>query len=479
MRKAGHARSQLSGASVAILVPQTFSKSELCERVARKTDMNRDGLLDYQRDPALLLAASNERHGVSVDASEMGVGKTYTAAALIRHFDEPTLVVCPLSVAPAWRRAGELMGVEFDIINYEKVRTGTRPYYRKKAFQYKGKTLQRFNWDDAVRMVVFDECHRCNGATSLNSKLLIRAKAQGKRIHLMSGTLAASPLQMKALGFALNIFDSPLGWWDWTLKNGCYKGRFGHTFTRDEERRLEVMDRINRHIFPDYGIRLRTKDLPGFPECAYYVDQVGLPKKESEELERLYAEMKAELSVLNGAIKPTDNAAVAIMRQRQLVELMMVPGIVELMEDGVASGSSAVVFVNFRNTAKAIAERLNIDGLIWGDQSPEDRERFRREFQEDKRRQLVCVSEAGGLGIDLHDIRGQYPRLALHLPGWSAVTFLQALRRVHRAGGKSKAVQRVLLPDVPSAKRVARILKQKLDNLSVLSDGITDDDLLP
>lgn len=448
-----------------------------------KTEINLGGLLEHQLEATAELIRINARHRVSLDASDMGVGKTYMGAALARQFDEPTLVVCPLSVIPSWERAGQALGVEFDILNYEKLRTGNTPYLTRKPVSFrdpntgKTKTYNRFEWAPEVQFVLFDEVHRCAGMTSDQSKMLVRAKAQGKRIHMMSGTPAESPLKMKALGYALDLFQSPGGWMNWARRHGCKKAHFGgfdfirpgHTPQTLAER-AAMMARINSAVFPGRGVRLRVDELPNFPEVSRSVELIGLPTQDAAKIEALYREMKAELEAID-AKGLGENEAIRLMRQLQTVEILKVPGLVEMTEDAIDSGKSVALFVNYRDTVKALAARLKTDCVIWGDQPPSEREQNRKNFQDNTSRVIVCVAAAGGTGLDLHDIHGRFPVLSLVCPGWSGTLLKQTLFRNHRTGAKSKAYQKILFADKTPEVRLYNALRGKVNSIDSLCDG--------
>jgi hypothetical protein len=51
---------------------------------------------------------------------------------------------------------------------------------------------------------------------------------------------------------------------------------------------------------------------------------------------------------------------------------------------------------------------------------------------------------AGGVGISLHDIIGDHPRVGLHSPTWSAIEMKQAIGRLYRADAKSHTKQRIV-----------------------------------
>jgi len=88
---------------------------------------------------------------------------------------------------------------------------------------------------------------------------------------------------------------------------------------------------------------------------------------------------------------------------------------------------------------------------------------------------MLCTIQAGGTGVSLHDINGNHPRVSLISPTFSAIDFKQTLGRIHRAGAKSPAVQKIVFAEGTVEMRVCKLVKRKLDNL----DLINDDELNP
>jgi superfamily II DNA or RNA helicase len=56
-------------------------------------------------------------------------------------------------------------------------------------------------------------------------------------------------------------------------------------------------------------------------------------------------------------------------------------------------------------------------------------------------------------------------------PTYSAIDLKQALGRIHRAGAKSKAVQRIIFAADSIEETVMRRVKAKLKNIETLNDG--------
>jgi hypothetical protein len=73
--------------------------------------------------------------------------------------------------------------------------------------------------------------------------------------------------------------------------------------------------------------------------------------------------------------------------------------------------------------------------------------------------------------LGLQDLDGNYPRLALISPNYSAMQMRQVTGRVWRDGGKSKSIQKIVFVEGTVETQVCEIVKTKLDNLDLLNDG--------
>ena len=156
-------------------------------------------LLPYQKEHADNIAASIAQHRVALDASDPGTGKTYVACSVAARLGKPVVIVTTKATAPNWETVAAGFGIKPILVsNYEKVRIGKLPECRRSGNRYVWNVPQ-----DAL--IIFDECQKCKGRTSLNAKLLIAARAQHLRILLCSATAASNPLEMRAIGFALGL----------------------------------------------------------------------------------------------------------------------------------------------------------------------------------------------------------------------------------------------------------------------------------
>jgi hypothetical protein len=441
----------------------------------------------------------------------------------------PTLVICPKIAITSWSRAAAVFGEKFSLINYEKLRTGNTPFGQwehplpkdepeeqevfvcencqqkinpascvpcytnpaglhcvgapsRKKHDYGG-----FSFHYGVRMVIFDECHRCGGLHSLNSEMLIAAKRQRIYTLGLSATSACSPLQLRALGYVLDLhgltpgqsISGQLGFYDWARGFGCRRDpRFkGLKWFASEARQIEIMSEIRERIIPCRGVRVRSSEIPGFPKRQIIAEEYDLDA--NGEVDKLYAEMAEAVNLLDTTCandKNPDHPLTRILRARQRIELLKIPIAQSLHDDALAKGCSVAVFCNFRATIDELSKRLGIAAIIDGSVSGvRDRDTHIDAFQANRIRSILANNEAGGVALSLQDLRGDAPRVGLVFPNFSAVSMQQVFGRLPRDGGKSPVVYRVLFAAGTIESGIARALRSKSNNIESLNDG----DMMP
>ena len=427
-------------------------------------------LFDWQIFHAKVLMTSLLNHGYAKDGSDTGTGKTFVALYLAKKMGLVPFVLCPKSVVPSWKDTMLSYGYEptdQHAYTYEKMVRGSTEFYDGSKWLLNPKKA----------LVIFDEDHRCKGNKSKNAKMMIAAKRAGLNILCLGATSCTNPTEMRALGYVLDLHDDK-GWWRWSLKNGCKRGLFGGLEFKGSK---AVLKRLHDHIYKNgaRGSRIKIADLPpgAFPNSNIIAQGYDISGR--ADIDLIYSDLKAELTALEGKkYTDTDNPLVAQLRARQEIELLKVPLFEELARDAYESGNSVAIFVNFRETMEVLLRRLA--GLceirmIHGGQTETERELQCLGFQNDAARIMLCTIQAGGTGVSLHDINGNHPRVSLISPTFSAIDFKQTLGRIHRAGAKSPAVQKIVFAEGTVEMRVCKLVKRKLDNL----DLINDDELNP
>jgi hypothetical protein len=162
-----------------------------------------------------------------------------------------------------------------------------------------------------------------------------------------------------------------------------------------------------------------------------------------------------------------------IVRCRMRIEMFKLPIILDLIDDALINDYSVAIFINFKDSMNYLSHHLKEDcSVIHGDQTIDERQINIDKFQNNINKIIICIIQAGGIGISLHDLYGR-PRMSIISPSWSGTDVVQALGRINRSGSKSPAIQRI----VYIAKSYEEIICNTLSNkLSVLS-AINDDDL--
>ena len=438
----------------------TLPQSECAEVVESK-------LLPYQIQPFRRLLDTLLRDRAAIDASQAGTGKTYVACALVRYLNKRTIVVCPKALIPTWQRVAALFGATITAINYERLRTGTTDlcYETDKSFHWNG--------DMAETVVIFDECHALKGQATKNAQLAISAKMQGATILGLSATLADNPMQLKAMGYVLGLHGLK-DFFPWAMRNGCFKSRFGMSFNAETAYAKNKLLELHRNIFPSRGIRLRIKDLgDAFPETRISADCMSLD--EAPKIQGVYDELDAALEEIcekeKDASMKQSAILVAQLRARQKVELLKLGLFRQLIEDALEEGQSVVVFLNFDETLTQLAKLTNCTNLIRGGQTPTERQQVIDDFQSNKATLILANIKAGGVGLSLHDLSGDHPRLALISPTYSGQDLIQTLGRTHRSGGKSVSTQRILFADGTIEVEVAKKVEEKINRIETINDG--------
>jgi len=225
-------------------------------------------LLDYQPPSVKKLVNAINFYNAGFDGSDCGSGKTWVALATAKTLGYRAFVVCPKHGIPNWERTGQALGVTVEALNYELVKRGNTKWGKwNKRVEFdkdgKPKTIEEFEWlVPPVYLMIFDECHRAKALNSINSEIVIAAKKQNYPMLLLSATAAANPLEMRAIGYSLGLFDIK-NYWKWAMQHGVKKGRWGMEFVGG----IAELTRIHESIFKEgRGTRIRIADIPNFPD---------------------------------------------------------------------------------------------------------------------------------------------------------------------------------------------------------------------
>jgi hypothetical protein len=298
--------------------------------------------------------------------------------------------------------------------------------------------------------------HRGKGVNTKNARMIKGALDQGIKVLALSATLAESPLDMRALGYLCG-FHQWTDFWNWCLRNGCRRGYWGGLeMGGSAERKAEIMAGLNKLIFPAHGVRVRSEDIPGFPTTQILAGVYNVPPKDAKSADDWWQKARQALEEKNFD---------CYMHARMAIELIKLQVMEEQAQDDIANGRHVLLYVNFRESAKRLAEIFKCP-IIDGDTSSADRTRYLDEFQADRLPVMVLNTQAGGEGIGAHGKN----RVSIISPPESARMLLQIFGRIQRHGGEH-SVQKIICLANTSEELMARRLESKMNRLDALNDG--------
>lgn len=407
---------------------------------------------------ASILLAALKKHRSALDLSMTGAGKTYVAIELAKKLDLPTLIVCPLSVVPTWKALCEEAGFKpLNVINYEHLRSKKNIFCRKIGSQWVWNMAQE-------SLIIFDEAQRLKSYNSIVNKIAVAAKPMFTL--LLSATIAENPTHMRASGYLLGLHNLR-DYFCWMRTRGCIPNAWGGLeFNGDKK----ILNELHREIVPSHGHGLTLENMSAyFPETQTVFERVDFG--DEGKIASLYNAMSTELAVLENSMKTDSKGAQALtmqLRARQKTELLKVPLLIERAQELLDEGRSVVIFCCFSATIEALYKALPSALRIWGDRgSVQTRDAVVKAFQSDKHKLLIANIGAGGVGISLH---GKNPRASLITLSWNGPDVIQALGRVHRAGG-SFSQQYILTAAGTIEERVEESVKEKIANINIINKG--------
>jgi superfamily II DNA or RNA helicase len=426
-----------------------------------------EGLLEYQLTSVQMGVASMNKYNRVLLGHSTGVGKTFCALGIARELGKRIAVICPKPITTDWHRAAKMMGVEvFEICGWEWTKTGKSQMGRwtddkKKEFRF---------MLPADVLLVFDEVHRGKGEATQNAYLVRDSVNQNIPAIALSATIADDPTKLWALGQFLGLHQGGKDYFRFLGQNGCRKTRFGMEFTGGHS----VLKKLHSRIYPERGNRLRHSDLgDAFPETL--IKAKAFDMDNAKKIAGEYDDLCNRIEELRGLENFSANVLAEQTRARQRIELHKAPAVCAMVRDMIEEGNSVFVAVNYTESRKFILDELKTTCSIHGGQDEMERRGNIDAFQRDDSRVIVGIIQACREGLNLQDLNGNHPRVALIMPSPSVFDLKQVLGRVHRSGGKSKSLQYIVYAaGVGIEESICEKLDTKLKRLDVLADGEVD-----
>ena len=396
----------------------------------------------------------------ALDASDLGTGKCFSACAIARIMGVTPFVLGPKNVRSDWEDAAAQMGLNVEFHNYEKIRSSNSPFGVEKPWG-KGSFWE---WKINPTLMVFDECHRCGGSTTITGKLLRAAPKAAEFVLCLSATAADNPKHLKNLGQVLGLFSAKRYQW-WLMENGCppdWTGRPTFVGDYDEEAGRAALAKIHTQIFPARGSRMRKRDIPTFPQM-----QVDI---------RFYEALNADperLAKMTRSSSMQDRIDARREAENDLVEHW-----VDDIDLALDNGTKALCFLNFTDCLDKLADLIKkrgwsygiIDGRQTGAKGDAERRDIKKAFQRNELDVLIANNQAGSEGMSCHDPTGRVDRTEFVSPAETGRRMKQVTGRACRDGG---AYTNVWFGAIKGTYQHEILLtnRKKLQNIDTLNDA--------
>ena len=383
-------------------------------------------------------------------------------------------------------------------------------------------------------LFIYDEAHKSKNLKTINSKILVSLSKYPVKILLLSATIIDKPLYFIPFGIVLGLYKTVQEGMDWIGQIINTKSKLSNPMLPMHKilfptyaSRMRIDDTVG--VFKDNKIIFEGIEMKNYWEIEKKYDKINKileynkenkkslnikktkstksncsnkdpnnydydfdfdfdseSESESESDSDTEIDLNKNIKFDNGqdgdngeddiidteTTKTKKNNGIGrIQKIRQEIELLRINTICELTLKYITKGKSVAIFVNFTETIKQLASRLNSYCIIWGSQSLKERSRAIDDFCSDRSRIIICNTSSGSTGISLHDTLGQFPRVSIISPTWSAQDLIQVLGRIHRAMGKTDCEQLIIFCKNTIEESVGNVIKQKINNIRMFNDG--------
>jgi len=456
-------------------------------------------------------------HGY-IDTSRMGSGKTYVVLWLAKQFGFRLLIVCPPTMVGVWRRTAAEYGVEvIDIISYQSLRSqrGHQPkhgYLHRHDNVTEGGTHQvhfspsqgYLNLVEQGVMVICDEIQNIknNSAQYKACNALIRpiVSAGG---HSRFGLLSGTPFDKEE--HAVNLLK--LIGYIRSHRLYTYVRETGELVLEGMQELIDACRFINReetnrvlagiplvkgkmnHLCYTLYIRVVKANISGAMPAPTTIRgrfdvKNGFYNMTAERAEQL----RDAINELANAVGYNERTGAADIRAENIGSVTKALVRIEnakiedfarvatqiLMDDG---HNKVIICVNYTSTIEEIKNLLVFyDPLILNGKIPAKRRgMIINQFNENPTKRLLIMNTAvGGVGISLHDTKGDAPRFMLMSPSYKLLDVTQAAGRIYRDGTLSDAIVRMFYGKGAAGRetgiltamaRKTQVLKGTLENV--------------
>lgn len=429
------------------------------------------------------------------DTSKTGTGKTIIACRLALDLQLPIFVVCPANVMDTWSRMVREYGINIiEIISYDKLvgkgKTNHDYLYRTPEIETRSnkpdKKNSKFVPTDKMKQIIangvlyiIDEAHNIKNETLgvkacyAISKEIVRSQGRS-RIGILSASMVTRETNIINLLLAGGIINNYKlydveGFGILHLRNYGFEYFYNYCYS--------INPSLTRNLAPidfDYD-RYETKYIKEIILTLYkkiIMSRVMSGMKEIElpyerDIKVCYYNTKPEeTKLIKEGEQYLKKAASIFADEERNIDSTVAFGYMQQAIRLLENGKMPVIFrktmeiLRTAPTSKIIIYLWHIDQmkimqnmflnagiyteLLYGEVKKVDRLKIINRFQEPNTNLRVLISNprVGGVGIDLDDQDGNYPRYMFLIPHYFFIYIYQSLGRIYRANTKSKATIR-------------------------------------
>jgi superfamily II DNA or RNA helicase len=434
-----------------------------------------------------------KKYPLFIDTSIMGSGKTYTTLLIAKQMSMSIGVICPKGgIMENWRNVAKLLGVKVEFVEgYDSLRGKRSTLITQQEYEvddkseiYYGPSDYFINLVKTNFMLVFDEFHKIKNKStrSLCCRNLARACLKGGTCRL--AFLSASPYDktehiinlLYTMGFITNpkLAEYNPGSGTHTLLGIQEAINKGMRINKEETQKLVNTTQDFRGTHGKEFLRklFINSFKPSLVSCmpppsidATLNVMNGYYKLDNEMQEKLLdkaiQDLKSWYIINRKGAKINFNGLSLTLKDLEKAKLpLFVRKAKEILEND--DYGKVVLFVNYIESLDYLKNEFKEYGVvdIQGKLSVEERSKNINAFQEPTSniRVIVGTTLTGGVGVNLHDIDGRFPRTMFITPSFSMIEIHQATGRIYRVGTKSNANVRFVYGNIPSKNEESKII---------------------
>lgn len=369
-------------------------------------------LFPFQKEHARILQTTLNTHGIAIDTSHTGAGKTAVAAHIAKTGGYSRILACsPKVVITYWLDTFEGFGINSDIAwstNYEQLKKGraykkgTGPEPVEWLREYSAKK-NCWNLGDSKTLVIVDEFHKCKNDHTQITKYLCDLK-QGIKdgiVHVLclSATLGTNLDDLISICYL----------------TGLLKSNTKQSYT----------------LFKKYNTFEKVVD-----SLRIYISQMVSPLEEPKYVgieHPIPSDVVADLNKEDYSVNHLAN------NKRMCMKIEMMRAQIAVKHLKSSDKYKWVFFTNYIATQKCVLNQVCAlypeitYAFINGDQTLEERNDVVKRYHQDEVQLLICTISAGGIGLSLQATHKKKVQSFVFYEH-DGLQMTQTIGRVHRVG---------------------------------------------